>query len=674
MRHPESPNKAVASLRHEHPLRNWLRRAAVPVLLCGLQTPGWSQEQPLPLIENIRDLHCAADESAATSALQRLKSNLDQRTGLPDEWEGTQRDQQLHAGTLDLAIETTVRQINKFPSLTPLAESVLLQWDYCEVFHDGVTYDLHSEDSELKKDRADYAPPSNWNGMAMLGLGHTGASRYIPEAFSNTATTARSKVLYNWWNLQRHQCLPHPGNGQMFHRKQYVARARVNTATPTTLNTYPLAWSNDCSVPFTTEEHKQEALRLAREKALRLAEMRAALLKILAQHQNREHAHYLSYKRHMQRMKALAHHAKGKAASTAITFEQFKRASVVVSPVKMFSAVKPVYASSQSNDGLTIGNTQQSNNETVEQNVTADNTRTAPATAPDNPSYQLTAEEAARNARELEKRIAIYRGQIRRKDKGNPDEAIVTPEPVTTKTTTPENREPGLAAATPASNEPTNPISYQSAGVPPFETTKSTKDRKYHGLSGSFALSNRSFEPDAWSLTANFNYKPIIDSYFFARSGFTFTESDDPVSYYWGIGYNDWHTDTWAFELNNWGPLTPGDGLKVEKAIASLSYKFDSSLLTKFNLSSSLTLSAGKDSSPSLTLATTWSPKANWFIRNLITQSLDGGDATWAYGFGYNNWRSNTWSLEYNNWGPNTLSAPNFKDNALITLSWKWNL
>ena len=193
-------------------------------------------------------------------------------------------------------------------------------------------------------------------------------------------------------------------------------------------------------------------------------------------------------------------------------------------------------------------------------------------------------------------------------------------------------------------------------------------------MSGSFALSNRRFEPDDWSFTANISYKPIVDNYYFARTGFTWVDGEEPLSYYWGVGYNDWHPGTWAFELNNWGPLTPGDGLEIEKAIASISYKFDSPLLKKYNISTSATLSGGKHSNSALTFASSWTPKPNWFFRNLITQSLEGGPATWAYGFGYNNWRAQTWSLEYNNWGPNTLSSPNFRDNALVTLSWKWNL
>ena len=675
MRLPEPLIETVASLQDKHRLL----RAALLLAAVALPSQGRTEQAPLPLIENIRELHCAADETATQQALERLKNNLNSDTGLPDEWEGRRENQQLHAGTIDLAIDTTIQKIQQFPSLTSLGESVLLQWNYCEVFHDGVTYDLHFDGSELTKDKADYQPPRNWTGLSSLGLGHAINPRYIPQAFSNTATTARGQVLYNWWNLQRHQCLPHPGNGQMFHRKQYVARARVSTAKPTALNSYPLVWSNDCTTPFTEAEHQQRELKLAQEQQRILAAQRAALQVILAQHRNRELAHYHAYQKHRHQMRELAQHAKGKAASTAITLAQLESASVTINPVKLFAAVKPQTGTATlalaTNTIATEPTTSPKDSAVTIEDVTVTSAQGSRNNTTASQGFKLTAEEAARNAEQIKKRIATYREQLRGNSTATAPEPVVTLHRVDDQLTIDTNI-PEVAAALPDDAEATPPVSYQSGSVPPFKTTTPAKpaDRLYHGLSGSFALSNRSFESDAWSLTANFSYKPIIASYFFARSGFTVTEDSDSLSYYWGIGYNDWHTDTWAFELNNWGPLRPGDGLKVEKAIASLSYKFDSELLKKFNLSSSVTLSAGKDNSPSLTIAGTWAPKPNWFVRNLITQSLDGGDATWAYGFGYNDWRSNTWSLEYNNWGPNTLSAPNFKENALITLSWKWNL
>ena len=682
MRQPKQPIEPVASPQDKPLLNSQLLQAALLLVAVALPSCARAQQQPLPLIENIRELHCAADQTATHKALKRLKNNLNTDTGLPDEWEGRQASPQLHAGTVDLAIDTTIQKIRQFPSLTALGESVLLQWNYCEVFHDGVTYDLHVNGSEITKDQADYQPPRNWAGLSSLGLGNATTLRYIPQAFSNTATTTRGQLLYNWWNLQRFQCLPHPGNGQMFHRKQYVARARVHTAKTTALNTYPLAWSNDCTTPFTEAEHRQHDLTMTQEQQRRPTTQPAARNIILAQHHNRERAHYSAYQKHRQRMRELALHAKGKAQSTASTLVQIESASITMNPVKLSGVLEPKTGTTtlawatNTNAADSTTETRRVNDSvglTEDVHITSAQLECDRTTA--SPVLTLTKEEIARNEEQIRNRIATYREQPQRNKPNPTPQPVVTLQPEnitsTTRTTIPE-----VAAAVPDNAEATTPVPYQSGSVPPFKTTAPAKstDRLYHGFSGSLALSNSSFESDAWSLTTNFSYKPIIANYFFARSGFTVTEDSDSLSYYWGIGYNDWHTDTWAFELNNWGPLRPGDGLKVEKAIASLSYKFDSKLLKKFNLTSSMTLSAGKDTNPSLTFTGTWAPKPNWFVRNLITQPLDGGDPTWAYGFGYSNWRSNSWSLEYNNWGPNTLSAPNFKENALVTLSWKWNL
>ena len=214
------------------------------------------------------------------------------------------------------------------------------------------------------------------------------------------------------------------------------------------------------------------------------------------------------------------------------------------------------------------------------------------------------------------------------------------------------------------------------AQIPPFHADSGSKSkRKYHGWSGSVSLNNRIIdvaEPENWSITTSFAYKPIRSSYYFARTGITWRDSDDPITYYWGLGYNDWHKDTWSFEINHWGPLKPGDGLDIDNAIGTVAYKFKSDFLAKNKLSSSLALSKSSGNEAAFTGMLAWAPKENWFVRTLITQSVDGGKPTWAYGFGYNNWRKNTFSLEYNNWGLNELPEDNFKENGLVTLGWKW--
>jgi len=212
------------------------------------------------------------------------------------------------------------------------------------------------------------------------------------------------------------------------------------------------------------------------------------------------------------------------------------------------------------------------------------------------------------------------------------------------------------------------------ANVPPHRTSAGEGDH-FHGFSGSIALNNTKLElgeEDNYSITSSVAYKPIKDSFFFLRSGITLNNSDEPLSYTWGIGYDDWHPGTWGFEINNWNPLNPGDGLDFDNAVASLTRKFKADFLQNNNLASSLSLNKSANSEFALTWLVSWSPRPNWFVRTLITQSLEGNGTSWAYGFGYNNWRKNTVSLEYNNWGFNEAFDTNFRENALITLSYKW--
>lgn len=212
------------------------------------------------------------------------------------------------------------------------------------------------------------------------------------------------------------------------------------------------------------------------------------------------------------------------------------------------------------------------------------------------------------------------------------------------------------------------------ANAPPYPKATSP-DTTNHGFSGSLSLNNTQLEftdPDHYSATAMVAYKPIKDSFFFLRTGITVNNSDDPLSYTWGIGYDDWHPGSWGFELNNWNPLKPGDGLDLENVVASLTYKFAWEKLKENKLGSSLALNKSANSEFSLTWLVSWAPIENWFVRSLLTQPLEGGEMSWAYGFGYNNWRNKTISLEYNNWGYNDAFDTNFRQNAIVTLGYKW--
>lgn len=619
-------------------------------------------KQLSPLVENIQLLHCATDEKLAENALQRLKGNLHPTTGLPDELERKDKYNAItHAGTIDLAISAIIDKAAQFPQLTPLAESVLYSWDYCQIFHNGNYFDVMVEQSKSISVPVSYTSPSRWHGFAQLGLGRADVSRYTPQAMRSTATTAREILLYNWWYLQRRQCLPHPANGRIFHRQQYVARARVNTDDTLAKAEYPLAWKHSCSTTSGQSDNPSNTISID-ERQPHANEAGATLSDATKQQSQIEKQEKLETEAISEIPSIQAPNKVPQTRDTSLS-EPASYGHKLQSGQKKLHAVNSTVAEPVRDNATASRNNIRANREPTRINKagpTTSNISKSPTS-----SVVLTPVESEKNQRDINSRYHWYVDQLKNLDKKNTEQILSRLSPPKTKPDVPGL--PDLAAATPALPVPPNT---RAAGIPP----QPTSDRIYEGLSGSIAVSNQSFEDNRWSLSASVNYKPLVHSYYFARGGFTLIESEEPLTYNWGVGYNNWHTNTWAIEFNNWGPLKPGDGLKIEDAIASISYKFGSTMLKKHNLSASATLSGGKNNKPALTLAGTWAPKPNWFIRNLITHSLEGDSTTWTYGFGYNNWRSQTWALEYNNWGPNTLSAPNFRDNALVTLSWKWNL
>lgn len=197
------------------------------------------------------------------------------------------------------------------------------------------------------------------------------------------------------------------------------------------------------------------------------------------------------------------------------------------------------------------------------------------------------------------------------------------------------------------------------------------------GLSGSISVNNRAFLSRNTSLDFSLTYRPIRDSYWFIRSGLNISQESKPLTYSWGIGYDDWHPGTWGIQLNHWGPLEPGDGLDINNAIAEVSYKFKSPWLDKFNLSSSVSLttpffSGRRLTDAALNMGWSWNPRAHWFIRSTLSQPIGGDDLRWSYGFGYTRYSNKSLSLEYNNWGVNEFPEFNFKENASISLIYRW--
>ena len=210
------------------------------------------------------------------------------------------------------------------------------------------------------------------------------------------------------------------------------------------------------------------------------------------------------------------------------------------------------------------------------------------------------------------------------------------------------------------------------------EKSKSSKAKKavkkLIGLAGNVYLKN-SLGSGNSGIGGSINRKIFKDDYWFARVGWSYSleDEEDPFSYSWGIGYSDWHSGTFSAQLNNWGPIKLGEGLALDKAIASFGYSVKSELLKKYRLSLSGAINVPIDGNTSAAVNMRWSPIENWYINASVSQPLEGdGDPKWSYGFGYSDWRPNKFNLQYSNYGPNDLFYHNYQTNGTWSLSYNY--
>lgn len=196
------------------------------------------------------------------------------------------------------------------------------------------------------------------------------------------------------------------------------------------------------------------------------------------------------------------------------------------------------------------------------------------------------------------------------------------------------------------------------------------------GIAGNFF--HRAKLTGELSFGANASWKPY--SYFFVRGGvnYNYLPGNGKFSYSWGLGYDDWHQGTFSAQINNWGPITPGDDL-LKGAVANFGYKFVADFLKPYHLSGSASLNVPFSGDPSISTTWMWSPINYWFVRVSLSKSLtSSGGLDWSYSFGYSDWHPFTFSLTYDNWGSNPIfdssqgNSFNFTEKGAISLSWSW--
>ena len=217
-------------------------------------------------------------------------------------------------------------------------------------------------------------------------------------------------------------------------------------------------------------------------------------------------------------------------------------------------------------------------------------------------------------------------------------------------------------------------LSLAPSSEPKKKAKKLETKKRSLGLAGSIYL-NRTLKNGNKTIGGTINRKLVKDSYWFARVGWSYSleEMEDPFSYSWGIGYSDWHSGTFSAQLNNWGPIKPGEGLALEKAVASFGYSVKSDFLKNNKLSLSGAINVPVDGNSSVSANLRWSPIKNWYLNASVSQPLEGdGTPKWTYGFGYSDWRPNKINLQYSNYGPNEIPDHNYKENGTWSLSYNW--
>jgi len=206
-----------------------------------------------------------------------------------------------------------------------------------------------------------------------------------------------------------------------------------------------------------------------------------------------------------------------------------------------------------------------------------------------------------------------------------------------------------------------------------FEKNKINKNIKYKKyLSGSAFLIKPINENKEPSIGTSINLKLTsnVDVYTSLK---LYPEYKDIFAYSWGIKYRE-SNNQWAFQVNNWGPLKPGDGFDFQNAVSSVGYRINSKYLKSKKLASTLSINNAHSSNyPWLSSSLQWYASKNIYIRTRASRRLGGsGDVSWSLSFGYVDWRPNKFRYEYHNYGSEFHSKNGFVNDGLFQISYGW--
>jgi len=568
--------------------------------------------QTSPLLKKVKTLQCAKDQKTAEQVVETLRTLALTEYGVP--LDQLTAKGQLYAGSLDITLDTLIKTAKKYPKLRRLVERTLLTWNYCEVYNNGKFYDIDTEQAEnQQKIMADYTPPLAWEGFAQLGFLEKPAT-FIPELLSDSPLGDRA-FEYFFHRIYRQQCFPHPTTGKLFHRKYRTDRAGLTDKNEISNDKahqdYPYQWKKRCRVPV-TKVVKKAASSQANNQVKQTSSKQKGGNKAKRQIVEKAEVNENSIKKSPV-VKAEPSPKKIPAALIQTVEQQLATQAAIVpkKPAKKLVKSKPKPKPKV-------------NQQRVEQKEEIKQAATAPKKPPvDDFLMNISLEE-------LTKQLAEN-----------------VPQPV----------------QSPSGNN-------RAAPVPPVVTSK----EKDFGFTGNiYAKVPPTGKKPSVGLTAS--WKPIKDSYWFIRGNIDYSyTTEEPMSYSWGLGYDDWHQGTWSVQINNWGPIKRGEGLAIDRAIGNIGYKFKSDTLEKYKLRANASVDVPVKGDPRLNLGMQWSFTERWYMRATVHHPFNDDETpTWSYGFGYFDWRAGKFSVEYANYGANELFEDNFKESGNFSVTYNWS-
>lgn len=575
---------------------------------------------PPPLLEKLKALQCSTDKPAAKAALDTLWNAHNNDFLFPDEWmNDEEKNHHLYAASMDIALEVFVQTIDKYPTLQRQVERTFLQWNYCDVFRGGKFYDLTIINGALQKKEANYPSPLDWSGFRKLGFLAEKAT-YIPELLIHAPIGERAFENF-FHRIYRSHCFPHPVTGEMFYVKQRIPPQRLIQPVETIENShYPYVWNQECKTTTVVDVALPTVIVEDKEMAEPVIEPKTTSVEIVAS---------------VPKIEVLVTvEPETQVVQEIQTVEQTSPANLTIDvPI----APPPLLIDTLADE---MHDTYQRNNAFAKQNV------------------------ADRNSKEILDSLLLGEELYGHSD-DDLDKGIA------------KGPKLNLSVFDIKPNSPPPPV--PSSNIPASSTAAllprmiSENPNESSGFSGGVYLTH-GLGSHSTSIGGALSWTPIKDSYWNIRVGgnYVLDATEDPFSYSWGFGYSDWHAGTVSYQLNNYGPIKPGEGLAIDKAVGNIGYSVKSKTLDKLKLGVSGSIDIPVEGDPALNAGVQWSPKENWFIRAGVNQPLNGNDPSWSYGFGYSNWRPNKINIAYSNYGPNELFDTNFNKNGSITISYNW--